>query len=177
MKRRSLLSSIGLGGLSMLAGCSGYFDRTTGVVWHKQLIVTAPLVGGGSAEGHVFNLVFSSRTGVLHGEYDPTYIELRDTDGPTVVTKTLHQLLTSNFRDVRYHVGIDPGDSGTPMNAAVTREDFNRVALGGHATASEYWGEGGRGYLRLHETSRPQQRPAAVEIRQFDLDTMFSSER
>ena len=63
----------------------------------------------------------------------------------------------------------------SPVNAAATQPDFNKLTLAGRATVSTTWGDDGFGYLRVHDTEPRNRAVSDGNIAPFDLEERINS--
>ncbi|MFD1513994.1 hypothetical protein [Halomarina rubra] len=157
MNRRALLSSLGVCAAASLAGCSGYFDRTTGTVFRKNASVAvqtqrgpvwtslAVIVGG-----------VDDRDVLIH--YDPEYVSV-DTDAVEMtITDEQRDRLDRDFIGSSYIAGLIPDGKEQGPIRELHRPEFNEMRVGGKATVSQYTTEEGSTYFRLHGTDpRPNE--------------------
>lgn len=159
--RRDYLAGLATAGVVGLAGCSGDTDRMTGTVFRKSVHAAVS-----TQEGDPDATIIAHVGGGVHDrtvsiEYDPKYATV-DTDAIAMtITEEQQNLLDRNLIDVEITFSVIPEDSkGGPVREA-RRPDFNEVRVGGEATVSEFAGDDGTYYHRLHETGP---RPAELTI-------------
>lgn len=162
--RRDYLAGLATAGVVGFAGCAGDSDRMTGTVFSKSVHAAAPP----RREAPDWTIVASMSGGVhdrtVSIEYDPKYVTV-DTDAVEMtITDEQQALLDRNLGEVELSFTVVPDDAkGGPVREA-RRPDFNRVRVGGEATVSEYVGDDGAYYHRLHGTGP---RPAPFSVSQL----------
>ena len=166
--RRRLLAALGTAAGGAVAGCAA-LDATTGVVSRKRVTVAVPRPGDRPEDASVALLAVEPERGLVHGEYDPEYVDAAVEKGTLSVPERVHDRLTDRFAAVRYSVNVVPED-GTPANGVVGRRAFNRLSLGGTATVRTSVGADGYGRLRIGRTTPPEDDPSEVTVNTFDLD-------
>ena len=166
--RRGLLAALGTGAAGVVAGCTGT-DTTTGLVSRKWITAAVPRRGAEPMDASVALLAFEPDRGLVHGEYDPAYVDAAVDGGTLSVPEGVHDRLTDRFAAVRYSANVVPTDGTTPANGVLGRRAFNRLSLGGTATVGTYVGDDGYGRLRVRETTPREGDPSEVTVGTFDL--------
>ena len=167
--RRQLLAALGTTAVGALSGCTSP-DATTGVVSRKRVTVAVPRRGDRPVETSVALLAFEPDRGLVHGEYDPEYVDAAVDGGTLTVPERVPDRLTDRFVAVRYSANVVPTDGATPANGVVGRPAFNDLPLGGTATVGTYVGEDGYGRLALRGTTPRESDPSELTVGTFDLD-------
>lgn len=162
--RRDYLAGLATTGVVGFAGCAGYFDRMTGTVFRKSVHAAVPTRHRDPDWTIIAHMGGGVHDQTVSIEYDPTYVTV-DTDAVEMtITDEQQDLLDRNFVEVDLTFAVIPdGDKGGPVRDA-RRPDFNEVRVGGEATVSEYTGDDGAYYHRLHGTGP---RPATLSISQL----------
>ena len=171
--RRDYLRGVAGSGLGGLAGCMGYFDRTTGTVFRKTVSVAYPTRDRGPVWTSVAILALGADGRTALAQYDPEYATV-DIDAVSLSVSTEQaELMNQRFSGTKYTAGIDPGEGNRGMNRAADRAGFNELHLGGSATVGTYTADDGTGYFRVHATEPPQQNLTIREVSRFDIDERF----
>lgn len=159
--RRDYLAGLTTAGVVGLAGCAGDSDRMTGTVFRKSVHASVPAQQGDPESTIIAHMGASVNDRTVSIEYDPKYVTV-DTDGITMtISDEQGNLLDRNLMEVEITFGVIADDAkGGPVREA-RRPDFNQVRIGGEATVSEFTGDDGAYYHRLHETGP---RPAEFSI-------------
>jgi hypothetical protein len=166
--RRKYLTGLIAAGVSGIAGCSGYLNRTTGTVSRKTINVGVPTSRGPVWTSLAVLLLRSDRSSA-YVEYDPRYITV-DTDSVRLkVSKEQYEVLEREFSGVNFVVGIAPKDEGDWVNSGAHRGDFNELQLAGSATVGEYWAEDGTGFIRLHDTKPRRRNLELTDVYQSEI--------
>lgn len=175
--RRKFLAGMSAISAAGVVGCLNTVDTTTGFVLRKAINVEVTDADGRTVTTNLLRVIFDRSEKILHGSHDPEYTKSAIDDQFVTVSDTLHETLSDQFQNVRYLVNVDSteGDT-TPVNAAATQTDFNKLTLGGRATVSTTWGDDGVGYLRVHNTEPRNQAVPYSNIAPFDLEARVNSE-
>lgn len=141
--RRTVLGTLSIATLSVLAGCS-WLNRATGYVQVKSIEVAYRENNQRYAES-VITVSLSDPPGAESPQLNYVHDDWKDwfdTPHTPVVSDALHEDLQREYEEVQYVVGVcSPSwsDNEYPVgchNANASRTDFNRVQVHDRVTAS-----------------------------------------
>jgi len=192
--RRRFLALCAAGSSVALAGCQSQTPSTettrkppgktddppTGLVWQKEVAVELsradpPVVTD------LLSLKYDRGSGVVHGSFDPAYVDGAIDGASVTVSEPHHDTLTTEFGDVAYRIYLGPvNDDGHHLHVRTRRTAFNDFPLAGTATVETSWVRESEDvrvkYARPTSTSGPSEPPADVDVRQFDLGARFDAD-
>lgn len=135
MNRRRLLRSCGVAGVAATAGCVGSV-APRGVITFRAVLgrVGDPERDRYTDEVEIFHdEVCDPERGVGSARVHEEYADAVTLDSPVTIPGSLHDRLTEEFDELRYHVRHRcdlVGDGEGCSTPRVTRADFNAAALG-----------------------------------------------
>lgn len=171
--RRDYVLGLATGGLAGVAGCSGYLDRTTGVVFRKTVSVVYPTSDRGPVRVSVATLAGNTNDRTAIAQYDPEFATVDADSVRLSVSPSQAESMEQRFSDTEYVAGVVPdGEESGPLRL-VHRADFNEIRVGASATVGQYTTGDGVGRFRLHGTGPRYGTLVMREHSRFDIDDTF----
>jgi hypothetical protein len=174
--RRHYLAAVGTAAAGPLTGCVGSDeDAVTGLVARKVVDVAVVDDGGGTTRTTLGVLTYEPEQNLVTGEY-ASLLSLAVTDARLRVADDLHADLSDRFADVAYHVNVVPAE-GWPAGGSTERSAFNRLELGGTATAVEYLDDRRNGRVRVLDAAPREREPDEVTLERYEFTERRRSAR